>query len=65
MALYGIALAATLFVMAPVGYDTAQILKQSPLDMSSVQALQGSGLQAIKPLQGFMLRNTDPDVLAR
>lgn len=63
MALYGIALAATLFVMAPVGYDTAQILKQSPLDMRSVQALQGSGLQAIKPLQGFMLRNTDPDVL--
>ncbi|PAA14178.1 type III secretion system export apparatus subunit SctR [Pseudomonas fragi] len=62
MALYGIALAATLFVMAPVGYETAQILKQSPLDMSSVQALQGSGLEAVKPLQAFMVRNTDPDV---
>ncbi|MBO5390907.1 MAG: EscR/YscR/HrcR family type III secretion system export apparatus protein, partial [Pseudomonas sp.] len=43
MALYGVALAATMFVMAPVGYETAQALKQTPLDMSSVQALQESG----------------------
>lgn len=63
MALYGIALAATLFVMAPVGYEISQILKQSPVDLSSVQALQDSGLQAVKPLQAFMLRNTAPDVL--
>ena len=64
MALYGIALAATLFVMAPVGYETAQIIKQSPLDMSSVQALQDSGLQAVEPLRAFMVRNTAPDVLS-
>ena len=63
MALNGIALAATLFVMAPVGYEISQILKQSPVDLSSVQALQDSGLQAVKPLQAFMLRNTAPDVL--
>lgn len=63
MALYGIALAATLFVMAPVGYEISQIFKQSPVDLSSVQALQDSGLQAVKPLQAFMLRNTAPDVL--
>jgi len=63
MALYGIALAATLFEMAPVGYEVSQILKQSPVDLSSVQALQDSGLQAVKPLQAFMLRNTAPDVL--
>ena len=63
MALYGIALAATLFVMAPVGYEISQILKESPVDLSSVQALQDSGAQAIKPLQAFMSRNTDPDVL--
>ena len=63
MALYGIALAATLFVMAPVGYETAQVLKESPLDLSSVQALQDSAVQAVQPLQRFMVRNTAPDVL--
>lgn len=63
IALYGIALAATLFVMAPVGYETARILKESPVDLSSLQALQASGAQAVKPLQRFMVRNTAPDVL--
>jgi type III secretion protein R len=63
MAINGIALAATLFVMAPVGYEVAQAFKQSPLDMSSVQALQETGLVATEPLRAFMKRNTDPDVL--
>ena len=63
IALYGIALAATLFVMAPVGYEISENLKQSPIDLSSVQALQDSGLQALQPLRAFMLRNTAPDVL--
>lgn len=62
MALYGIALAGTLFVMAPVGYEVAQNLKASPMDLSSVQALQDTGLHALKPLQAFMARNIDPDV---
>lgn len=63
MAINGIALAATLFVMAPVGYEIARTLEHSPLDMSSVQTLQGTGLVAIQPLRAFMKRNTDPDVL--
>ena len=63
MAINGIALAATLFVMAPVGSEVAQAFKQSPLDMSSVQALQETGLVATEPLRAFMKRNTDPDVL--
>ncbi|WP_338479511.1 type III secretion system export apparatus subunit SctR [Pseudomonas trivialis] len=63
MAINGIALAATLFVMAPVGYQIAENLKTSPLDMSNVQTLQATGLVAIEPLRIFMTRNTDPDVL--
>ena len=63
MAINGIALAATLFVMAPVGYQIAENLKTSPLDMSNVQTLQATGLVAIQPLRTFMTRNTDPDVL--
>lgn len=63
MAINGIALAATMFIMAPVGYEIAQIVKASPLDMSNVQRLQETGLVAIQPLRVFMKANTDPDVL--
>ncbi|KRP62526.1 type III secretion system export apparatus subunit SctR [Pseudomonas trivialis] len=63
MAINGIALAATLFIMTPVGYEIAQIVKVTPLDMSNVQRLQETGLVAIQPLRAFMTRNTDPDVL--
>ncbi|MGR2706053.1 EscR/YscR/HrcR family type III secretion system export apparatus protein [Pseudomonas sp. IB20] len=63
MAINGIALAATLFIMAPVGYQIAENLKGAPLDMSNVQTVQATGLVAIEPLRAFMKRNTDPDVL--
>ncbi len=63
MAINGIALAATLFIMAPVGYEIAQNVKASPLDMSNIQTLQETGGVAIQPLRAFMKRNTDPDVL--
>ncbi|KRP78749.1 type III secretion system export apparatus subunit SctR [Pseudomonas lactis] len=49
MAINGIALAATLFIMAPVGYEMAEIVKVSPLDLTSVGALQQTGMEAIKP----------------
>ena len=63
MAINGIALAATLFIMAPVGYEMAEIVKVSPLDQTSVGALQQTGMEAIKPLRTFMLRNSAPDIL--
>lgn len=63
MGINGIALAATMFIMAPVGYEISQTLKASPLDLTSVQAMQETGLVAIEPLRAFMKRNTDPDVL--
>ena len=63
MAINGIALAATLFIMAPVGYEMAEIVKVSPLDLTSVGALQQTGMEAIKRLRTFMLRNSDPDIL--
>ncbi|AUZ44655.1 type III secretion system export apparatus subunit SctR [Pseudomonas orientalis] len=63
MAINGIALAASLFIMAPVGYQIAESLKTSPLDTSNVQTVLQTGAEAIKPLRAFMLRNLDPDVL--
>lgn len=63
MAINGIALAATLFIMAPVGHEIVQAVKITPVDVSSVQAFQDTSLHAIQPLRAFMLRNTDPDIL--
>lgn len=63
MAINGVALAATLFIMAPVGYEIAEGLKTAPLDTSNVHALLQTGSEAIKPLRAFMLRNVDADVL--
>ena len=63
MAINGIALAATLFIMAPVGYEIAEVVKVSPLDLSNVSTLQQTGREAVQPLRTFMVRNSDPDIL--
>jgi len=63
MAVNGIALAATLFIMAPVGYEIAEGIKASPVDTSSVTNFLQTGREAIQPLHAFMLRNVAPDVL--
>jgi type III secretion protein R len=63
MAINGIALAATLFIMAPVGYEIAEVVKVTPLDLSNVSMLQQTGLEAVQPLRTFMVRNSDPDIL--
>ncbi|CAO95561.1 type III secretion system export apparatus subunit SctR [Erwinia tasmaniensis] len=63
MALYGIALAATLFVMAPVFNQMQQQFSQSPADLSSMDSLKNSVTHGVAPLQKFMTHNTDPDIL--
>jgi len=63
MALYGIALAATMFVMAPVAHDIQQRVREHPVELGNADKLQASLRNAIEPLQRFMTRNTDPDVV--
>ncbi|MCV9877540.1 type III secretion system export apparatus subunit SctR [Brenneria izbisi] len=63
MALYGIALAATIFVMAPIFQDISTRVQEKPLDLSDITALQESANYVLTPLQTFMSRNTDPDIL--
>ena len=63
MALYGIALAATLFVMAPVFQDISKRVQKKPLDMTDISSLQASVTYGLEPLQTFMSRNVDPDIL--
>ncbi|WED68910.2 type III secretion system export apparatus subunit SctR [Pectobacterium colocasium] len=63
MALYGIALAATLFVMAPVFQEVSKRVQEKPLDMTDITSLQASVTYGLEPLQTFMSRNVDPDIL--
>ncbi|CAH6373632.1 type III secretion system export apparatus subunit SctR [Pantoea agglomerans] len=63
MALYGIALAATLFVMAPVFNQMQHQFSQTPADLSSMDNLKTSVTNGVAPLQKFMTHNTDPDIL--
>ena len=64
IALYGIALAATLFVMAPVAHEIQQRVIDNPLQVGSLEKLQASATTVIQPIQRFMSSNTDPDVMA-
>jgi type III secretion protein R len=63
MALYGIALAATLFVMAPVFNQMQQQFSQAPADLSNMDNLKTTITNGVAPLQKFMTHNTDPDIL--
>ncbi|WP_297833673.1 type III secretion system export apparatus subunit SctR [Pseudomonas sp.] len=64
MAMYGIALAATMFVMAPVAHQIQQRVHEHPLEIGSSDKLQASADTVMEPLQRFMTRNTNPEVLA-
>jgi type III secretion protein R len=63
MALNGIALAATLFIMAPVFSDMTDRLKAIPVDFSSMERLEYTTANGIEPLKMFMRKNTDPDIV--
>ena len=63
MALNGIALAATLFIMAPVFSDMSDRLKSVPMDFTSMERLEYTLGNGIAPQKTFMTKNTDPDIL--
>ncbi|MGE9550881.1 type III secretion system export apparatus subunit SctR [Erwinia amylovora] len=63
MAIYGIALAASLFVMAPVFNEMSQRVKTVPIDSQSAERLEYTVSNGVEPLKRFMVKNTDPDIL--
>ncbi len=63
MALNGIALAATLFIMAPVFSEMTDRLKAMPVDFSSMERLDDTAANGIEPLKTFMRKNSDPDIV--
>lgn len=64
MAIYSVALAATIFVMAPVGYAISNNFQHSPIDTTQPGTQIEHQLEHnLSPLTDFMQRNTSPDMI--
>lgn len=63
MAIYSIALAATMFIMTPVGYSIVENFRESPLDVANVDTLQEDLSRNLSPIGEFMQRNTSPETV--
>ncbi|WP_108651899.1 type III secretion system export apparatus subunit SctR [Dongshaea marina] len=60
MAIYGLALILTVFVMAPVGLKIEDNLRQHPIDFKSEQFYQQLDTGALEPYRAFISKHTDP-----
>jgi type III secretion protein R len=61
MAIYSLALLLTLYIMAPVGYEIANITREEQDITLSVKALVTVGRKASEPVKNFLIRNSKPD----
>ncbi|MGB3068095.1 MAG: type III secretion system export apparatus subunit SctR [Ottowia sp.] len=61
LALHGMALILTAYIMAPVGAHMVDRLSANPQAMSNVPSLVASVREGAEPLREFMLRNSKPE----
>ncbi|NKI94048.1 type III secretion protein R [Rhizobacter sp. SG703] len=61
MAIYGLALMLTVYVMAPVGTEIAGTLEKSKVSTSDVKAFMPELRNAAEPLRHFLVRNSRPE----
>jgi type III secretion protein R len=61
IALYGLALILTLFIMAPVGLDIRDNLASHPLEIEADDFTGQAQSSVLAPYRGFLERNTSPD----
>lgn len=61
MAIYGLALLLTVYVMAPVGSDIAEAVAQSPEATSDIRTFASAVARGSEPLRQFLLRNSKPE----
>jgi type III secretion protein R len=58
IAIYGIALALTAFVMAPVGYEVATNFRQTDFNNKTFDQKVDAATLVVKPWKDFLIRNT-------
>lgn len=61
LALYGLSLILTAYVMAPIGHQIYENTLQQPASMKNVASLVGTIRQGAEPLRGFLERNSKPE----
>ncbi|MEY2617679.1 MAG: type secretion system export apparatus subunit SctR [Pseudomonadota bacterium] len=61
IALYGLALILTAYVMAPVGNRIYETTLQNPTSMRTPEGMLANVRRGIEPLRGFMERNSRPE----
>lgn len=61
IALYGLALILTMFIMAPVGLDIQDNLAANPIQIESKDFIQQVEAGVFAPYREFLERNTAPD----
>lgn len=61
LALYGLSLILTAYVMAPIGHKIYENTLQQPASMKNVASLVGTIRQGAEPLRGFLERNSKPE----
>lgn len=60
MAIYGLSLILTLFIMAPIGLAISDHLEKQPLDWQSPQLFQRLDKQVLQSYRQFLNQHTDP-----
>lgn len=61
LALYGMALIITAYIMAPVGHKIYENTLQQPQSMKSIEGLIGGIQKGAEPLRAFMIKNSKVD----
>lgn len=65
MAMHGIALAMTLFIMAPVGLESFQLMQEQQITLTEPHALKLIFEVVLEPYRAFLLSHTAPADLER
>ncbi|QLL13478.1 type III secretion system export apparatus subunit SctR [Pseudomonas chlororaphis] len=61
IALYGLAMVLTLFIMAPVGLDIQERLESEPIELKSKDFVRQVETGVLSPYRDFLEHNTDPE----
>ncbi|MBU6949813.1 MULTISPECIES: type III secretion system export apparatus subunit SctR [unclassified Hahella] len=58
MALYGLAIVLSIYIMAPVGYQIADTVKEKGFDLSHAESLKELANSAIEPMSDFLTKHS-------
>jgi len=61
IALYGLAMIMSLFIMAPIGYEIADIVEENPSSLESSEGIKSVVEQSMVPLKVFLKKHASED----